>query len=183
MLHRFQNVLKHLSGSEFSVAGIGQDELNRQAVLFMNSIDQAFELAQQNVVSRNKNPLFWNLREAFITKDLSGLTKELQYSFQSFIIRQRFSRDLEESQKKLLDIRFPYEWFPATRALQRTIHVHVGPTNSGKTYQAIKALENSKSGVYAGPLRLLATEVYHRLLAKGLPCCLLTGEEVRTGRH
>ncbi|KAF9781067.1 hypothetical protein IL306_014107 [Fusarium sp. DS 682] len=162
-----------------SAAGVGEDELHRQAAMFMNVLDSAFDLAEQNITDRVKNPLFWNLRDAFILKDLKGLTNELQYSFQSFLIRQRFSKGLEESHKRLLDFRFPYEWFPATRMMQRTIHVHVGPTNSGKTYRALKALENSKRGVYAGPLRLLANEVYQRLTAKGLPCALLTGEEVR----
>lgn len=145
----------------------------------MDALDQSFQLAEKNVTDRDRNPVFWNLRDAFVMKDLKGLGNEIQYSFQSFIIRQRFAKGMEASHKKLLDFRFPHEWFPATRALQRTIHVHVGPTNSGKTYNALKALENSKRGVYAGPLRLLATEVYQRMLAKGLPCALLTGEEVR----
>lgn len=179
VLHRLQVVLNNLSASQQSGAGIGEDELNRQAALFMNALDHAFLLAEQNVTRRDKNPLFWNLRDAFITRDIKGLTKELQYSFQSFMVRQRFSKELEDSQKRLLDFRFPHEWFPATRTMQRTIHVHVGPTNSGKTYNALKALENSKTGVYAGPLRLLATEVYQRLKAKGRPCALITGEEVR----
>ncbi|KAK4092967.1 hypothetical protein Purlil1_2892 [Purpureocillium lilacinum] len=179
VLHRLQVVLTQLASSQFSAAGIGEDELNRQAALFMNALDHAFLLAEQNVTRRDKNPLFWNLRDAFIMKDVKGLTKEIQYSFQSFVVRQRFSKELEDSQKRLLDLRFPHEWFPATRTMQRTIHVHVGPTNSGKTYNALKALENSKCGVYAGPLRLLATEVYQRLKAKGRPCALITGEEVR----
>jgi ATP-dependent RNA helicase SUPV3L1/SUV3 len=34
-----------------------------------------------------------------------------------------------------------------------------GPTNSGKTYQALQALASAKRGVYCGPLRLLAMEV------------------------
>lgn len=34
-----------------------------------------------------------------------------------------------------------------------------GPTNSGKTYQALQALAAAKRGVYCGPLRLLAMEV------------------------
>lgn len=176
---RFQEVLKRFTASDVSVAGVGEDELNRQASLFMDVLDRAFVLAEQNVTRRDRNPLFWNLRDAFILKDLKGLTNELQYSFQSFLIRQRFSKGLEESHKRLLDFRFPQEWFPATRAVQRTIHVHVGPTNSGKTYRALQALENSKRGVYAGPLRLLANEVYQRLSAKGRPCALVTGEEVR----
>lgn len=57
--------------------------------------------------------------------------------------------------------------------------MHVGPTNSGKTYQALKRLEEAKSGAYAGPLRLLAHEVYNRLNSKGIPCALVTGEERR----
>ncbi|KAF5021570.1 hypothetical protein F66182_6399 [Fusarium sp. NRRL 66182] len=179
VLTRFQEVIQRFSKSDVSIAGVGEEELDRQAALFMNVLDQAFDLAEQNITQRNKNPLFWNLRDAFLLKDVKGLTNELQYSFQSFLIRQRFSKGLEESHKRLLDFRFPHEWFPATRAMQRTIHVHVGPTNSGKTYRALKALESSKRGVYAGPLRLLATEVFQRLQAKGLPCSLLTGEEVR----
>ncbi|EWY87320.1 hypothetical protein FOYG_11538 [Fusarium oxysporum NRRL 32931] len=179
VLMKFQDVMKNTSKSAVSAAGVGEDELHQQASMFMNVLDSAFDMAEQNITDRVKNPLFWNLRDAFILKDIKGLTNEIQYSFQSFLIRQRFSKGLEESHKRLLDFRFPYEWFPATRAMQRTIHVHVGPTNSGKTYRALKALENSKRGVYAGPLRLLANEVYQRLTAKGLPCALLTGEEVR----
>ena len=145
----------------------------------MNSLDDAFLLAEQNITRRDKNPLFWNLRDAFVRQDSKGVTKEVRYAFQSFMVRNRFSKGLEDNQQRLLDMRFPQEWFPGTREMQRTIHVHVGPTNSGKTYNAIKALESSKNGVYAGPLRLLATEVYQRLTAKGLPCALVTGEEVR----
>ncbi|RFU77075.1 atp-dependent rna helicase suv3 precursor [Trichoderma arundinaceum] len=178
VLHRFQVVLNSLGAAQFGVT-LGEDELSRHAALFMDAIDDAFSLAEKGVTRRDKNPLFWNLRDAFITKDIKGLSKEVQYSFQSFIVGQRFSKDIEESQKRLLDFRFPHEWFPATRTLQRTIHVHVGPTNSGKTYNALKALENSKCGVYAGPLRLLATEVYQRFKAKNIPCALITGEEVR----
>lgn len=176
---RFQAILNKLTATKETVAGLNEDELNQQAAQFMDALDQSFQLAEKNVTDRERNPVFWNLRDAFVMKDLKGLGNEIQYSFQSFIIRQRFAKGMEASHKKLLDFRFPHEWFPATRALQRTIHVHVGPTNSGKTYNALKALENSKRGVYAGPLRLLATEVYQRMLAKGLPCALLTGEEVR----
>ena len=63
--------------------------------------------------------------------------------------------------------------------MQRTIHLHVGPTNSGKTYHALQRLEAAETGVYAGPLRLLAHEVYTRFNAKGKACALVTGEERR----
>jgi len=38
-----------------------------------------------------------------------------------------------------------------------------GPTNSGKTYTAMQALCAARSGVYCGPLRLLAVEVHEKL--------------------
>lgn len=59
------------------------------------------------------------------------------------------------------------------------MHLHVGPTNSGKTYHALKRLEEARKGIYLGPLRLLAHEVYSRLNAAGKPCALITGEEQR----
>ena len=35
---------------------------------------------------------------------------------------------------------------------------HMGPTNSGKTHAALQALKAAETGVYCGPLRLLAWE-------------------------
>ncbi|KAF9442553.1 hypothetical protein P691DRAFT_779350 [Macrolepiota fuliginosa MF-IS2] len=59
--------------------------------------------------------------------------------------------------------RRPAEEFPATRKMRRRIIMHVGPTNSGKTHHALRALAAAKTGVYAGPLRLLAHEIWERL--------------------
>ncbi|KAA0049343.1 DExH-box ATP-dependent RNA helicase DExH16 [Cucumis melo var. makuwa] len=53
----------------------------------------------------------------------------------------------------------------------------MGPTNSGKTHNALKRLESSDSGVYCGPLRLLAWEVAKRLNKARIPCDLITGQE------
>lgn len=44
---------------------------------------------------------------------------------------------------------------------------HVGPTNSGKTYNALQALKTCETGLYCGPLRLLALEAYDTLNAAG----------------
>lgn len=78
-----------------------------------------------------------------------------------------------------LNLTHPAQLYPEARAIQRQIHVHVGPTNSGKTYHALQKLQQAESGVYAGPLRLLALEVYERMLAKGKTCGLLTGDDRR----
>lgn len=67
--------------------------------------------------------------------------------------------------------------FPVARSLGRRIHFHLGPTNSGKTYEALMVLQNSASGLYLAPLRLLAMEIRDRLMDAGVPCNLVTGEE------
>ena len=71
-----------------------------------------------------------------------------------------------------------YEYgFPLARGLDRKIKIIVGPTNSGKTYEAVEHLKSAKSGVYLAPLRLLAMEIYDKLIEDGVPCNLITGEE------
>lgn len=67
-------------------------------------------------------------------------------------------------------------FYPRARALKRKLHLVIGPTNSGKTYQALTRLHAAASGLYLGPLRLLALEVRDRLLEMGLPTSLVTGE-------
>lgn len=67
------------------------------------------------------------------------------------------------------------------RRMDRRFILHVGPTNSGKTYDALQALKAARTGVYLGPLRLLALEMYDTLNSQGVLCELLTGEEfIRT---
>ncbi|KEQ88118.1 P-loop containing nucleoside triphosphate hydrolase protein [Aureobasidium pullulans EXF-150] len=109
----------------------------------------------------------------------NGLIDRIKYAFYNHVTSARFTPSDIRNQKALADLRYPTEWYPATRTVHRTIHLHVGPTNSGKTYHALQRLEQAKTGVYAGPLRLLAHEVYTRLNAKGKECMLVTGEEKR----
>ena len=61
--------------------------------------------------------------------------------------------------------------------MKRKFILHIGPTNSGKTHSALQALAAAPSGVYCGPLRLLANEVYERMNANGVQCQLLTGQQ------
>lgn len=82
-----------------------------------------------------------------------------------------------EELKKISDLRLPAHWYPEARAINRKIIFHAGPTNSGKTYHALERFSIAKSGVYCGPLKLLAVEVFHKTNEKGTPCDLITGEE------
>ncbi len=67
--------------------------------------------------------------------------------------------------------------FPLAREMRRKLILHVGPTNSGKTYQAMQKLKSADTGYYLAPLRLLALEGYEDLKQEGLNASLITGEE------
>lgn len=69
------------------------------------------------------------------------------------------------------------ELYPLARMLKRHFILHIGPTNSGKTHNALKALKNANSGVYLAPLRLMAYETYETMNENGILCSMLTGEE------
>ncbi|HEU5078247.1 MAG TPA: helicase-related protein [Opitutaceae bacterium] len=67
--------------------------------------------------------------------------------------------------------------FPIARAMKRKVVAWLGPTNSGKTHRAVLELSRAASGMYLGPLRLLALEQRDRIVELGQPCSLITGEE------
>lgn len=93
--------------------------------------------------------------------------------------RQEEAREREILRTKILT-NIPEQYadlYPLTRQMKRRFVLHVGPTNSGKTYAAMQALRNAGNGIYLAPLRLLAFEQYEQLNADGYPCSLVTGEE------
>lgn len=69
------------------------------------------------------------------------------------------------------------DMFPEARKLKRHFIVHIGPTNSGKTHDAIAAFMAAGNGAYLAPLRLLAYEIYESSNSHGCPCSMVTGEE------
>ncbi len=68
---------------------------------------------------------------------------------------------------------------PERRSPPETVVAHLGPTNSGKTHDALRFLVEQGRGVYAGPLRMLAQEAHRRLSAElgENRVGLVTGEE------
>ncbi|MGB6329951.1 MAG: helicase-related protein [Halarcobacter sp.] len=67
--------------------------------------------------------------------------------------------------------------YPLARSLNRKLKFYVGPTNSGKTYNAMQELKVANSGLYLAPLRLLALEGYEDLKSELIDVSLITGEE------
>ncbi|KAJ0399188.1 hypothetical protein P43SY_004351 [Pythium insidiosum] len=87
--------------------------------------------------------------------------------------------------QQITDLRLPHQLYPLANAMQRRIIYHQGPTNSGKTYQALERLKSAGEGggLYCGPLRLLALEIYERLNMDGVYTSLVTGQEKKIMPH
>lgn len=109
-----------------------------------------------------------------IWKPASILKKEFEKLIKSIMTYKR--KDISAT---ILKDYLGQFWLHAeARRKKRRVIYHMGPTNSGKTYNAIEALAKAKHGCYLAPLRLLASELYDTLNEKGVMTTLLTGEEV-----
>ncbi|KAF2396742.1 hypothetical protein EJ06DRAFT_559850 [Trichodelitschia bisporula] len=167
------------------LAKLGEDVPNaylwKSQDLSEEAVKRAFINFRKNMESQihSRSGEFRTLFGMFIENGEQTLDTQLRHAFYSHVLGRNFTAQDIKTQQALADLRFPAEWYPRTREYQRTIHLHVGPTNSGKTYHALKRLEAAETGCYAGPLRLLAHEVYTRLNNSGKPCALVTGEEQR----
>lgn len=66
-----------------------------------------------------------------------------------------------------------------------TVTAILGPTNTGKTHYAVERMLGRATGVIGLPLRLLAREVYDKIVAQTSPAqvALMTGEEKIVPKH
>lgn len=65
---------------------------------------------------------------------------------------------------RVADLSSPATEYPITRSSpRRKVIMHIGPTNSGKTHNTLCALSAARMGCYAGPLHLLAHEIFEGL--------------------
>ena len=71
--------------------------------------------------------------------------------------RRRPAHAVQAAEKRIT-VSLPSRGFAPERVV-----AHLGPTNSGKTYAALRELADKRTGVYAGPLRMLAQEAHRRL--------------------
>lgn len=71
----------------------------------------------------------------------------------------------------------PKDEYPLARRIKRKFYIHLGDTNTGKTYNAVEKLKSAKKGLYLSPLRILALEIFERLNKDNVICDLSTGEE------
>jgi len=104
------------------------------------------------------------------------LTRKTLFHFNQHIQEALLKRQRQELLART--IRDFKNLFPLAREMRRKLILHIGPTNSGKTYQAMKALKKADTGYYLAPLRLLALEGYEDLRDSGVDVSLITGEEM-----
>lgn len=115
---------------------------------------------------------YWNRDDVEAALDIPEIKEQLERKQQDRLRQQYLSAATD-----LLASCDPESMVERGKSLKRAFVLHVGPTNSGKTYEAINALKSASTGTYLGPLRLLALEMYDRINADGIKCSLLTGEE------
>ena len=121
--------------------------------------------------------LLWNKGDVLKAEE----NEEFKERYAKFIATKK--KKEENKNKKILEIskeisiNNPALDYPNARKMKRHFILNVGDTNTGKTYNAIKALKDAQTGVYLAPLRLLALEIQESLNNEGYPCNLLTGEE------
>lgn len=70
------------------------------------------------------------------------------------IVGEEFEKNFPEN---------PKDEYKLARAIKRKVIIHLGDTNTGKTYNAIERLKSAKKGIYLSPLRILALENYEKL--------------------
>lgn len=121
------------------------------------------------------------LRDALLALHPDPGSQEALFPYFAQFALDRYTKDIRAYREvvKTVDMRQPHQWFPVARSLERRVIYHAGPTNSGKTHNALVAMRAAASGVYCGPLRLLAMEVYDTCNAGGTLCNLVTGQERR----
>ncbi len=98
----------------------------------------------------------------------------------SGIISLLITKHIPEIVSKEFDNIFPLNpknEYEEARKYARKFYLHLGETNTGKTYNAMQRLKEVKKGIYLSPLRILALENYERLNNEGVKCSLITGEE------
>ena len=142
------------------------EQINTEMIPKLTALDLGLLLEEQRE-GINGEFLAW-LRRTMPEAVCSETLFTLYPKFRRYKVRNRIL--------ELVPVR-PEMEFAEVRELRRHFIFHIGPTNSGKTFQALERLKEAACGVYLGPLRLLALEVYERMNEMGVPCTMRTGQE------
>ena len=119
----------------------------------------------------------WDIRDVEKAEE----SEEFKIRLEKLIEREQKKKAKKEDKLNKMageiNLRNPAKDYPIARSIHRHFILNIGETNTGKTYTALQALKQAKTGTYLAPLRLLAMEIQDRLLDDGIPCSMITGEE------
>jgi hypothetical protein len=150
-------------------------ESNREAVRELQAlIDERIGLPLYDVRELRRM-----VRHELDEYDELGMPGVLQRVRQGLRRLDRQSEERERIRKLVADkgLVAYRDYFPVARERKRELIMYAGPTNSGKTWQALNTLCEAESGAYLAPLRLLALEGQEEIEKRGRTCSFLTGEE------
>ncbi|RJG02894.1 helicase-related protein [Noviherbaspirillum sedimenti] len=154
------------------------EELRRSVIGFAGKI-----FAEAEDAGIDPMDLLNTLAEAPSSMPAPQVFERIEQRLEHAVERQQEERHATLTRESINLAEYPAS-FELARRLPRRFIALLGPTNSGKTHQAMEALIKARTGLYLAPLRLLALENYERLLqakphGKELKVNLITGEERR----
>jgi len=134
-------------------------------------IEKSRFLKELKVFCKSVGTTFTPLKKEFLKNPTSDNLEKIKETF------FEEKREKEKKLRKLTAVEDIENFYFEARSIKRTFKAYLGPTNSGKTYKALKELKEAGTGVYLAPLRLLAREVYDSFIEAGIKVSLITGEE------
>lgn len=153
------------------------DVQDQALALYVNS--QLYSVAAAEFRKRLLKGMNMPLIDALLAATDEEAVAELLFPYFAEFVLHTYPEDIASYRTlvQTVDLTKPHLWYPMARSLRRRIIYHAGPTNSGKTYQALQAMRAADNGVYCAPLRLLAMEVADACNMDGTFCTLITGQE------
>ncbi len=145
------NALVQECGGYAKLLHFSEEELHKKVYEFLLELMSKSLVITPKIVRKTSRIFIYNIHEQLIKKQRQALLARTIRDFKNL--------------------------FPMAREMRRKLILHIGPTNSGKTYQAMKKFEVADTGYYLAPLRLLALEGYENLKSHGIDSSLITGEE------
>jgi ATP-dependent RNA helicase SUPV3L1/SUV3 len=167
-------------------AALLRERANDEAIAALHADTAAFvqELSDAcDDCDMDAEPFLQALTGAQISEPAALVFDRIRLRLQHAVEREMEEQHAERTRQSINLAEYPAS-FEVARRIKRKFIALLGPTNSGKTHQAMEALGKAASGVYLAPLRLLALENYERLQqmerhGKPLAVSLVTGEERR----
>jgi len=186
-IEALQRTLKNAKPARVNIRNL--EELHRQV---KNAAGFGFRKKQENIIRLVNEEFLPKLMQLDISVLLEEQRNGVNGEFLAYLRRAMPGRICQETlftlypqfrqhkvKNKILELvpMRPEMEFSEVREMRRHFILHIGPTNSGKTFQSLERLKLAERGVYLGPLRLLALEVYEQMKKSGVPCTMRTGQE------